>query len=392
MSTTTPKVPVKITMPSVRPATTTLNSKPWYSYITLDLLLHILSRSIFHPAIVLIFYLCIAAVPPHHHRHPLANQTLYYASFLLFIRLLMLLNARVTYGPARTVTWENEVVVITGGATGLGRCLVEMLLIMKKGVRVAVLDVQEADETARAWMRTGGEFEGRLWWGCIDVRNSAAVRIMAGRLKEELGRPTILINNAATGIVGLPLIPEDYVASLSPQDATKTITVNTISHFNTLSAFLGDMVEHKSGATIVTISSLLAHLSPSRLSDYSASKAALSSLHACLTHEIANNPSKDVRDKVKTVLVEPGMIQTQLFADITKVPWYANFFGPVLEVNDIAKAIIDKLSRGESGVIRMPFYSKCMPVYAVMPGSMQTFMRWFSGIDAAIVPASKKKA
>jgi len=261
---------------------------------------------------------------------------------------------------------------------------------MKKGVRVAVLDVQEADETARGWMRSGGEFEGRLWWGCIDVRNSAAVRIMAGRIKEELGQPTILINNAAAGVVGLPLIPEDYSASLSVQDATKTITVNTISHFITLSAFLGDLVEHKAGATIVTISSLLAHLSPCRLSDYSASKAALSSLHACLTHEIASNASKEVRERVKTILVEPGMIQTQLFADITKVPWYSNFFGPVLEVNEIAKTIIEKISRGESGVIRMPFYSKCMPVYAVMPGSVQKFMRWFSGIDTAIVPRKKK--
>lgn len=376
-------------MPSIRPTKT--DAKPWYNHLTLDLFIYITSRSVFHPAIVLIFYLCIAAVPPHHHRHPLAAPTLYYASFLLFIRLLGLLNHRITYGPARKVDWEEEVVVITGGATGLGRCLVDMLLIMKKGVKVAVLDVQEADETARGWMRTGGEFEGRLWWGCIDVRNSAAVRIMAGRIREEVGRPSILINNAAATVVGLPLIPEDYSASLTPQDATKTITVNTLSHFNTLSAFLGDMVERKNGCTVITISSLLAHMCPSRLSDYSASKAALSALHACLSHEVANNPSQDVRAKVKTILVEPGMIQTQLFADITKVPWYANFFGPVLEVNEIAKAIITMMSQGESGVIRLPFYSKCMPYYAVMPGAMQKFMRWFSGIDTAIVPASKKK-
>lgn len=391
MSITTPRQPTKVTMPSVLPLGTPQN--PWYDHITLDLILYVLGRSVFHPAIVLIFWLCLASVPPHHHRHPLANPTLYYASFLLFIRLLTLLNQRITYGPARKIDWDGEVVVITGGATGLGRTIAELLLIRQKGVKVAVIDVKEADETARAWMRTGGEFEGRLWWGCIDVRNSAAVKIMAGRIKEELGVPTIVVNNAAMAVNGLPLVAGGYDAGLTSQQAERTLMVNATGNFNILLAFLGDLMrsaETGKGATIVTISSLLAHLNPARLADYNASKAALSSLHNTLTHEISMNSDSRIRNGVKTVLVEPGQIHTQLFANITEVPWYANFFGPVLEVNEVAKAVVVQLESGESGVLRMPFYSKCMPIYGVMPGCMQKAMRRFSGIDRAIVPAGKK--
>lgn len=158
-----------------------------------------------------------------------------------------------------------------------------------------------------------------------------------------------------------------------------------------LSAMLHDLTSSSAGSTVVTISSLLAHLSPSRLSDYSASKAALSSLHNSLTHEIATNDDLTIRNKTKTVLVEPGMMHTQLFADITKVPWYANFFGPILEVDEVATAIVNQLNRGQSGVIRMPFYSQCMPWYSVMPGMIKRAMRWFSGIDRAIVIDQKER-
>lgn len=391
MSNTTFKEPVKVVMPSVLPPQH--KQTPWYNHLTLDLLLNVLGKSIFHPAIVLIFWLCLASVPPHHHRHPLANPTLHYASFLLFVRIILILNDRFTYGPPRTMDWSKEIVVITGGATGLGRTIAEMLLIKHPQVKVAVIDVKDPDETQRAWMRTGGEFEGRLSWQCIDVRNNGAMRIVAGRIKEELGVPTILINNAALAVNGLPLVATGYDAALTSQQAERTLLTNTVGNFNALSAMLGDLIraaEKGNGATIVTISSLLAHLSPARLSDYAASKAALSSLHRTLTAEIAVSREKEVREKVKTVLIEPGQISTRLFADITKVPWYANFFGPILEVNEVAKAVVAQLETGNSGVIRIPFYSKCMPIYDVMPGSIQKFMRWFSGIDSAII--TKKRS
>lgn len=94
--------------------------------------------------------------------------------------------------------------------------------------------------------------------------------------------------------------------------------------------------------------------------------------------------------KVKTLLVEPGQLDTQLFADKTSVPFYAHFFGPVLEAKDVAKEILRKIERGDGGEIRIPFYAKCMVFFPVLPGTVQLAFRWFSGIDRAMKPVGRK--
>lgn len=121
------------------------------------------------------------------------------------------------------------------------------------------------------------------------------------------------------------------------------------------------------------------------------SKASASSLHQTLCHELRNHPDAAVFAKVKTLLVEPGQLDTQLFAENTSVPSYAHFFGPVLAAKDLAKDIVRTIERGDGGVLRSPFYTKCMPLYGFLPGTLQLFMRWFSGIDSAIVEVEKDK-
>lgn len=140
------------------------NDQPWYSHITLDLLVRVLSRSIFHPAIILIFYLCLASV--HKHREPVAIYTLYYASVLLVVDLLRWLNHRIATGWPRKVIWEEEVVIVTGGGSGLGRALVEMLV--RKGARVGVLDLNDFDQEMQ---EVGESGPGDLCWQVCDVGN-----------------------------------------------------------------------------------------------------------------------------------------------------------------------------------------------------------------------------
>jgi short-subunit dehydrogenase len=190
-------------------------------------------------------------------------------------------------------------------------------------------------------------------------------------------------------VTALPLVPVEG-QSLSPLQATKTLSVNALSHFTTLSIVLPYLLSSPNGAHIVTISSILAHLSPSKLADYSSSKAAISALHNTIFYELLTHPDPKAFSRVKTLLVEPGMLATQLFSDITKIPWYAHFFDPVLEVKDVAKEIVKQIERGEGGVIRLPFYAKCVPLLSVMPGTLQRLARWWSGIDRAIVARPQK--
>lgn len=141
--------------------------KPWYRYVNLDLIILILVNSVFHPYIVFIFYLCQAAL--HVHREPLAYYTLCYTGVLAVLEVGGYINHRLTYGKYRIVEWENEVVVITGGGSGLGRVLAEM--IVRKGGKVAILDVKDPDEEAEDAM----ERWDLIWQKC-DVGQADEVR------------------------------------------------------------------------------------------------------------------------------------------------------------------------------------------------------------------------
>ncbi|KAI1625422.1 7-alpha-hydroxysteroid dehydrogenase [Exophiala viscosa] len=362
--------------------TTQSKPKPWHYHITIDLLFLILANSIFHPWITMVFYLCLASV--HKHREPLAYYTLCYTALLAVVEVCIWANHRITYGPHRKVDWENEVIVITGGGTGLGRVLSQMFL--RKGAKVAVLDVREPDEEATEEMERWD-----LQWEVMDVSSKEQIEGAVGKVVDQFGSPTILINNAATNVRGLPLLATPTKpTTLSAEQASSTLTINALGHFNTLSVLLPYLITSKTGAHIVTVSSLLAHLAPASLSDYTASKAAVSSLHHTLCNELRSHPDPSVFAKVKTLLVEPGQLDTQLFADKTTVPFYAHFFGPVVEAKDIAKEIVRRIERGDGGSIRLPFYAKFMPYFGVMPGTVQLMFRWFSGIDGAMLPVDKK--
>ena len=151
--------------------------KPFYHHITLDLLLLILTNSIFHPWITLVFYLCLASI--HKHKTSVAYYTLYYTGFLALVELSMWVNHRITYGKYRKVNWEDEVVVITGGGQGLGKVVAEM--VMRKGGKVAVLDVREPERGVREEMERWD-----FVWEVVDVCDEEAVGRAVERVVQEV--------------------------------------------------------------------------------------------------------------------------------------------------------------------------------------------------------------
>lgn len=130
--------------------------------------------------------------------------------------------------------------------------------------------------------------------------------------------------------------------------------------------------------TIVTVSSVLGHLGAANLSAYTASKAALLALHQSLRAELDQNP--DAKE-IKTILVTPGQMGTQMFAAL-QTP--SNFLAPVVTPAEIGKAIITMIEKGESGEIALPLYSRYIQVLGVLPVGMQRLVRRWSGLDKAV--------
>lgn len=172
----------------------------------------------------------------------------------------------------------EDVVVVTGGSGGLGRALCEEF-VKKKVARVICLDIKVPEESSNNPQLA--KIEGVEYFKC-DVSDIGQVREVAlqiaagptrsatnntsdndgplpqGRGLPERGSVTVLINNAGV-MFSRPLL------ELSDQDFAKTLGVNLVACFNTIKTFLPGMIDGQRGF-IVTIASVLGHLSPAQLS------------------------------------------------------------------------------------------------------------------------------
>jgi hypothetical protein len=125
----------------------TVSEKPWHAYITIDLLALVLARSVFHPYIAWLVPLCLRSLS-YSYSHPHFKYACVYATCVTVFALLHMLDKRLAWGPPRKLNWDEEVVVITGGAGGLGKVLAETYGM--RGVSVAVLDIREPEEQNEA--------------------------------------------------------------------------------------------------------------------------------------------------------------------------------------------------------------------------------------------------
>ncbi|KAJ5468573.1 Short-chain dehydrogenase/reductase SDR [Penicillium sp. IBT 31633x] len=358
MSSPNPPI-LKSTAKSPRPAT--WSSNPRTNFLTIDTIVSILSKSLLNPFIAWILVLCLRAqVTPS--TDPAWILTVTYAIALTILFVARIINQRVADGVPRTVDFENEVVVITGGASGLGLLIAQMYGM--RGASVAVLDIKDVPENERDEVFG----EGVLYISC-DVAERAALEGAKRMILQELGTPTIIINCAAARINGLSLL------DLPAEQFEKTIRTNLLAAFHLYQIFLPGIIAAETGGTLVTVSSVLGQLTAAGLSDYAASKAGLSALHRTIEAETRRYPL------IKTLLVEIGQMSTPLF-DWVHAP--NNFFAPVLEPVEVARETVAAVDSGRGGVIKLPVYATLVNWYAVLPAAVQRFARYLSGIDTAV--------
>ncbi|KAB8067566.1 hypothetical protein BDV29DRAFT_86832 [Aspergillus leporis] len=350
------------------PSSSNAPQPKWHSALTMDLLLSVLRRTVFHPwpAWILVLSLRAQVTPTTDLAFIIATG---YAIFLTLIAIAKVFNARIAYGLPRTVELSDEVVVITGGASGLGLLMARIYAM--RGVSVAVLDLKSEKD-----VEVG---EGVEYYVC-DVGRREVLEGVLRRIEVELGTPTVLINCAAARINGQSIL------SLSTEAFQKTIQTNLFAVFNTSQVLLPRMLSAPNGGTIVNVSSVLGQLCPAGLADYSTSKAGLSALHRTLEAELRASGDDE---RVKMILVEPGQVATPLFASV-KTP--NKFIAPVLEPVHVAQEIVSAIDEGRGGVIRLPAYATLVSWYAILPAGLQRIARYLSGIDHAITQASSQES
>ncbi|KAF3343516.1 hypothetical protein VdG2_08310 [Verticillium dahliae VDG2] len=99
----------------------------WFDPLSIDLILKVLKTTFFHPFISWVIPLCFRAQMMDWSALPML-VSIAWASLITLVWTLSAINTRVAYGPPRHVDLADEVIVITGGASGLGLLLAEVLV------------------------------------------------------------------------------------------------------------------------------------------------------------------------------------------------------------------------------------------------------------------------
>jgi hypothetical protein len=149
--------------------------QPWHAFFTLDLIINVANKTILHPFFAWMLPLCLRAVTVPY-SHISFQITAVYASLLTAVSVLSVFNQRIAFGAPREVDLSEEVIVVTGGASGLGLLIAEFYRM--RGASVAVLDVKKMQEE---------ELGGIQYYEC-DVGDAKAVDSVSKRIREDVRR------------------------------------------------------------------------------------------------------------------------------------------------------------------------------------------------------------
>jgi 2-dehydro-3-deoxy-L-rhamnonate dehydrogenase (NAD+) len=200
---------------------------------------------------------------------------------------------------ANKIDLNGKNAVVTGGAQGIGRAIVERML--ESGAACAIWDRDQALAG-----QTAAELKGRGLAVAIavDVTDPAAIERAKTETLSALGRIDILVNNA--GITGPNTTTWEY-----PVEAWQTVMrVNLDGPFLCCRAIVPLMIAQNYGR-IVSIASVAGKEGNPNAPAYSASKAGVIALTKSLGKELANYD-------ISVNCLTPAAAKTAMFEQMTK--------------------------------------------------------------------------
>ena len=224
----------------------------------------------------------------------------------------------------------TRVAVVTGGASGIGRAVVQRLA-HEFHVVVWDRDGEAAAATAHQLQQVGGTTVSAA---TVDVTDRAIVQEAVEAIRTEHGRLDVLVN--AAGMAQFVEFEE-----LSEAQWDRMFDVNTKGVFNCTQAVVPLMREHGYGR-VVSVSSIGAYSGSPSHAHYAASKAAVIGFSKALCKELGPFG-------ITVNCVAPGVIDTPMVGDMSEEARerYANNpVGRMGEPEDVAHAIMYLASEG----------------------------------------------
>lgn len=188
----------------------------------------------------------------------------------------------------------GKVALVTGGARGIGRAIVESLA--REGAIVHFFykgNTQAAQEVLAACEALPGSVHAHQ----VDVTDAAACAAAVDQIAEQFDRVDVLVNNAG-------IVRDNLLAMMEGDEISAVLDTNLGGVFNMVRPVIPYMMSQRAGR-IINMSSVAGAKGGRGQANYAASKGAVDALTRALAVELAPR-------KILVNAVAPGVIETEM--------------------------------------------------------------------------------
>lgn len=264
--------------------------------------------------------------------------------------------------------FDNSLIVITGGSSGLGRALAVRFARMGANLAIMARDPGKLESAGKEISSLCREGRRVKTFPC-DVSDQGATGKTFGAIAGSMGVPDMLINSAG-------ILKEGYFETLTPAVFRQVMDINFFGALYCTMAAM-KLIRAKGKGTIVNIASLGGKMASFGYTAYCSSKFALVGFTETLRCELAPT-------KIRVHLVCPPEFDSPMVEELNTYRTVENRVltqtAPVLSLDRVADETIAGIVRGR---------------YLIIPGHasrfLETLARWSPAASRAIVDCRIKK-
>jgi NAD(P)-dependent dehydrogenase (short-subunit alcohol dehydrogenase family) len=227
----------------------------------------------------------------------------------------------------------DRVLVVTGGASGIGASIVSRLCAL--GAKVGFIDIDEetgrnlASKLAASGARTTPEFRA------VDITDLEALRAGIAEIADTFGPITGLVNNAANDT-------RHTIDVVTPEGWNKSMRVNLDHQFFAAQA-VAEGMRQAGGGSVVNMGSMSWRVGLDMLAAYVSAKAAVEGLTNGLARELGPH-------NIRVNCITPGFVKTErqvklwLTPELEKLVFENQCLPTFIEAEDVANLVAFLLS------------------------------------------------
>jgi len=232
---------------------------------------------------------------------------------------------------------KDRVVLITGGASGIGASIVENFLLQDS--KVAFLDKEL--ELGNTLSKNLNNYSHKALFKKCDLTNIEEMKNKIEEIKKELGPISILVNNAAND-------ERHNIDDVTPEFWDNRMNTNLRHYFFTVQSIYKDMKKLGEGS-IINIGSYSWMLAQGGMPGYTTAKSAIMGLTRTLARDLGIH-------NIRVNCIVPGWIITErqkklwLTPEIEKETLNRQCIKRLLKPDDISRAVLFIASNQSSGI------------------------------------------